>query len=161
MVSTTSVLYLDIVSFVKDARFSEQSCFKCTVLVQKISYWVCILRRERSGDREVGREVGREEGGREEGGGRETERREEGRWGEGSKGDGKEGRGEVRKGVGKMGERQRGRVQTKDDTKRPNDQMPLYQMVHRVMWFLLTFAKLAVKRTHSNISPIFFRNSSQ
>ena len=59
-------LYLDIVPFVKDARLSEQSCFKSTIFVQKISYWICILRggsgkmeRERQ-DGEVGREEGEE-----------------------------------------------------------------------------------------------------
>ena len=42
-VNNLCTLYLDIVPFVKDARLSEQSCFKSTIFVQKISYWICIL----------------------------------------------------------------------------------------------------------------------
>ena len=41
--------YLDIISLVEYTRFSEQSCFECSILVQKICYWVCILRKEIKG----------------------------------------------------------------------------------------------------------------
>ena len=138
--------------------------------------------RQRKKEEERVRREGRREGGEE---GRERKkRREEGRWGGGKGGKEEEGGGKVgrreggeegRWGGGKVGRREgrqertwegkerseewRGRkTRTKDDTKQPKSSD---QTVHQVTSFLLTFAKLAVKRTHSNISPIFFRNSSQ
>jgi len=64
--------YLDIISLVKYTRFSEQSCFECPILVQKICYWVCILRKEM--DEEEGE-------GKEGGGGRQRREKEEGEGG--------------------------------------------------------------------------------
>lgn len=70
--------YLDIISLVKYTRFSEQSCFECSILVQKICYWVCILRKEM--DEEEGEGGGRRRRKTEEGerGGRRRRKTEEG-----------------------------------------------------------------------------------